>query len=127
MAQLSPMHPKPKKAAPLVPPKPMVFDIDGYEQLGDVLQEAYDQAALGKGKERHANGKPFHEQPMQGISELIGNGDGLAFQAIKKLTEGMRMEDQKRFEAEALGAINYIAGLVIFRRKKAAEKNSSAK
>lgn len=99
-------------------PDAFLFDIIGYEKLADVLQAAYDQAAIGKGAERHANGLPFHEQPMQSISHLVGSGDGLAFQAIKKLTEGMRFEEFDRFEKEALGAINYIAGLVIYKREK---------
>ena len=37
----------------------------GYESLAQVLQEAYDQAARGKGAERHANDLPFDQQPMQ--------------------------------------------------------------
>ena len=39
----------------------------GYEKLAAVLARAYDQAAIGKGKERHANGKAFHLQPMQDL------------------------------------------------------------
>lgn len=33
--------------------------VPGYEKLSNVLGAAYHQAAGGKGKERHARGKPF--------------------------------------------------------------------
>ena len=91
----------------------------GYESLAAVLQAAFNQAAEGKGAERHANGKPFHEQPMQVGSDLLGTDAGLAFQAIKKLREGSAFEELERWEREALGAINYIAGMVIWRRRQA--------
>lgn len=90
---------------------------DGYEKLTDVLQAAHNQAAHGKGKDRHANGQPFHEQRMQAISKLIKSPKGMEFQAIKKLTEGMQFDDHDRREAELLGAINYIAGIVIYFRE----------
>lgn len=88
----------------------------GYEQLAAVLQSAHSQAAHGKGKERHANDLPFHEQRMQSISKLINSPKGLEFQAIKKLTEGMQFDDAERRERELLGAINYIAGIIIYYR-----------
>lgn len=88
----------------------------GYEQLVAVLQDAHNQAAHGKGKERHANNLPFDEQRMQSISKLINSPKGLEFQAIKKLTEGMQFDDVARREKELLGAINYIAGIIIYYR-----------
>ena len=36
----------------------------GYQPLANVLQAALDQAQAGKGNQRHANGKPFLEQPI---------------------------------------------------------------
>jgi hypothetical protein len=90
-----------------------------YSTLRSVLERAYNQAAYGKGKERHANDKPFHEQPMQALSEQLGNEAGLVFQACKKATEGYRMGDTERTIKEYLGAINYLAGAVIFLEKKA--------
>lgn len=92
------------------------FGSSGYEQLVAVLQDAHNQAAHGKGKERHANDLPFHEQRMQSISKLINSPKGLEFQAIKKLTEGMQFDDAARREKELLGAINYIAGIIIYYR-----------
>ncbi len=86
----------------------------GYEQLASVLQAAFAQAAHGKGAERHAGGQPFHEQPMQQISELLGNVDGMAFQAIKKIREARGLPTVEAQVRELLGAVNYICGMVIF-------------
>lgn len=96
-------------------------EVAGYEKLAAVLEAAYDQAANGKGKERHANDLPFHNQRMQTISGLLGSDSGMAFQAVKKLTEGMQFDDYERFERELLGAINYIAGIIIYRRMRVAK------
>lgn len=60
-----------------------------YTSLRSVLDEAYAQAATGKGKERHAGGQPFEDQPMQVISDMLGSNDGMAYQAIKKIREGL--------------------------------------
>ena len=108
------------RAATPVPPvcpvetTPGLTPAPGYERLVAVLRDAHDQAALGKGKDRHARGQPFHEQRMQQISTLLGSADGMAFQAVKKLTEGLGLLDPKARRAELLGAINYIAGIVIY-------------
>jgi len=95
----------------------------GYEQLAEILEAAYDQAAKGKGAERHATNLPFHEQPMQTGSDLLGTDAGLAFQAIKKIREGRSFVELDRVERELLGAINYIAGMIIWRRRQAATQN----
>lgn len=89
----------------------------GYEKLVAVFQAAHDQAAHGKGKERHANGLPFHKQRMQSISKLLDSPDGMAYQVVKKMTEGLQFEDHQQREKELLGAINYLAGIVIFFRE----------
>lgn len=88
----------------------------GYEQLAAVLQDAHNQAAYGKGDERHASGLPFHEQRMQQISTQLDSDKGMAYQVCKKMTEGLQFDDHARREAELLGAINYLAGIVIFHR-----------
>ena len=85
-----------------------------YASLRYVLDDAFAQAATGKGRERHARGNPFEEQHMQTISRLLGSDDGMAFQAIKKLTEGLDMTDPAARKRELLGAINYIAGIIIY-------------
>ena len=94
----------------------------GYEQLAQVFAAAHDQAAYGKGKERHANGLPFHEQRMQGISDLVGSPDGMVYQLVKKTTEGLQFDSPDKREHELLGALNYLAGIVIWLRRHEATK-----
>lgn len=91
--------------------------VPGYEQLASVLQDAYDQCAEGKGAERHARGNPFHEQHMQTISRLFNTDKGMAFQVVKKLTEGLDMPDHDRRERELLGVIVYTAGIILYHRR----------
>lgn len=86
-------------------------DTTGYGPLADVLQRAYYQAAGGKGKERHAQGKPFVEQPMQELISLYGLGFALG-QAGKKAQESQRLPREKAVH-ELLGAIVYLAGAVV--------------
>lgn len=93
------------------PPNP-AQSVPGYERLRAVLEAAYDQAARGKGKERHAKDLPFHEQPMQTVTDLYGLGFPLG-QAAKKGQEAQRMEPDAAIR-ELLGAINYLAGAVIW-------------
>ncbi len=83
----------------------------GYEELSRALVEAYKQAAGGKGKERHARGKPFRNQPIMEITRMVGPGYPTG-QAMKKLQEAVGMMEKGNFQAaqaEALGAINYAA------------------
>jgi hypothetical protein len=96
------------------------MSVPGYEMLADVLQRAYDQAAKGKGKERHANNKAFHEQPMQDLIRLHGVGFATG-QASKKSGEALGLPAVERQVAELLGAIVYLSGAVI-----ALEKNGGA-
>lgn len=84
----------------------------GYEKLAAVLHRAYDQAARGKGKERHAQELPFHEQPMQAVIQLHGVGFATG-QASKKASEALRLPTLERQVAELLGAIVYLSGAVI--------------
>jgi hypothetical protein len=89
-----------------------VAPVKGYELLERVLVQAYAQASHGKGKERHADGRPFHEQPMQTIAQQVGVGF-ITGQAMKKLGESTKM-DRDAAIRELLGAIVYSAGAVIF-------------
>lgn len=91
-----------------------LVDVPGYEKLREVLEAAYDQAARGKGKERHAKDLPFHEQRMQTISQLIGSERGMAYQICKKVVEGLDLPTPEARRRELLGAINYIAGVLIY-------------
>ena len=96
------------------------FSLDeDYRSLAGVLVEAYHQAQSGKGKERHANDLPFADQPMQAISHLLNSDKGMAYQACKKIVEATNMQSLPAFEREILGAINYLAGMIIFNRASA--------
>ena len=97
----------------------------GYEKLYDVLQRAMRQAAYGKGKERHASGEPFHEQPICVIARWVGIGAQLG-QAIKKSRESIRLLNIKGSEAavfEILGAINWLAAAVIVIEERSKDTN----
>lgn len=93
-------------------------EYEGYERLQAVFDAAMKQAAEGKGKERHANNLPFHDQRMQRISTLLDSPDGMAYQTIKKVTEGLQFTCPERREAELLGAIVYLAGIVVWLRRR---------
>lgn len=96
--------------------RPFETDVD-YATLREVLDAAYRQAATGKGRERHARGNSFDKQHMQTISDLLDTDRGMAFQAIKKLTEALDLPTHEAREKELLGAINYIAGIVVYHRR----------
>jgi hypothetical protein len=64
----------------------------GYERLAETLDTALYQAQSGKGKERHANDKPFMQQPIMEIGRMVGPGFALG-QAIKKAQESTRLPD----------------------------------
>lgn len=85
----------------------------GYDRLFRVLMAALDQAASGKGKERHASdGVAFEDQPMSSINRTLNSVDGFLYQAAKKAQESRRLPSG-RAQAELLGAINYLAGAAI--------------
>lgn len=88
-----------------------------YQILLEVLINAFNQAAYGKGKERHASNDPYDKQPCCSIARKVGIGFPLG-QALKKIEESMRL-DKERAINELLGAINYIAaGIIILREKE---------
>lgn len=97
------------------PPNPNDLD---YVKLRAVLKAAYDQASKGKGRERHANDLPFHDQPMQRVSRVLQSTDGMAFQAIKKIKEAKGMDTSAAIR-ELLGAIVYTAGIIIYLEQEA--------
>ena len=99
------------------------MDVPGYASLADVLARAYDQAARGKGKERHAQDLPFDQQPMQTISQLVGSADGLRYQAIKKIQEAPRLAPEAGVR-ELLGAIVYLAGAIIHQEQRQAQEQT---
>lgn len=87
-----------------------------YLSLRSVLDRAFDQAATGKGAVRHGQDLPFEMQPMQQISGLLNTQTGLLYQAIKKTQESTRMPREQAIH-ELLGAINYLAGAIIYLEK----------
>ena len=92
-----------------------------YKALQDVLDLALEQAASGKGAERHASGEAFEKQKIcQGAREF--GVAGPLFQAWKKIQEAHRMaisfeDGRNRAVRELLGAINYVAAAVIVLRE----------
>lgn len=103
----------------------MPSPVPGYETLWNVLQDAFEQASAGKGKERHANDRPFDEQPLMSIGRHTGPG-GPLFQVEKKAIEALGMFSRGEYDAaerELLGAINYAAATIMLIREIAqAEK-----
>ena len=96
---------------------------DGYNVLRDVFASAVEQASGGKGKERHANGAPFVDQPILAITRLLtGHPCGaLAYQAIKKTVEAGRLVELKGTDAavaEIHGAMNYLGAMVIILKEQ---------
>ena len=91
-----------------------VTEVKGYEDLTRILNEALEQATSGKGKERHAGGKPFDKQPIMEIARMTG----LAYQtgqAMKKIQESHTLLEIKGKEAainELRGAIIYLAAAI---------------
>lgn len=86
-----------------------------YAPLLAVLDEAFRQAAIGKGDERHAQGLPFDQQPILRIARQAGHGFP-AGQALKKTEEALGMMGRGESAAairEWLGAIVYLAAAVI--------------
>ena len=99
-------------------PKPTTWPdpVPGYYTLQDVLSRAYDQAARGKGKERHSRqGESFTDQVIMDGAKRFGTG-ALLFQAYKKAEESQRLGTDRAVH-ELLGAIVYLAAAVICREK----------
>ncbi|QXN72703.1 hypothetical protein RCZAHN_94 [Rhodobacter phage RcZahn] len=89
----------------------------GYEDLASILLEALAQASVGKGKERHAQNKPFDRQPICELPRMVGPA-GTAYQVMKKTQEALRLPPD-RAVAELLGAINYAAATIKIIRENA--------
>ena len=93
------------------------LSIDCYEAFKRILAEAYNQAAYGKGKDRHAEEcELFEKQPICEISRRVGLGYPLG-QAVKKIYESKRLSGERGI-GELLGAINYLVAAIIVRREE---------
>lgn len=87
-----------------------------YHPLYKILMEALDQAVSGKGKERHADDKPFILQPICEGARAFGPSS-LNYQAWKKTRESMKLlgmsNGHTRYRNEIFGAIIYNAAAVL--------------
>lgn len=103
-----------------IPQQPIIMGDPDYATLAGILQAAHDQAANGKGAERHAEGNPFLDQPIMNIARMLGDTGGHAYQIMKKAQEAHRMVKRDQFEAaerEVLGIINYAAAMILLIRE----------
>lgn len=83
---------------------------NGYEPLQDALKGCYEQAATGKGRERHANDKPFLEQPIFWIEREFPSFQ--LGQAVKKIHESQRLDPAAAIE-ELKGAVIFLSAKII--------------
>jgi hypothetical protein len=100
-----------------MPPPPASHpDIDvRYASLNAVLNRAFEQAARGKGMERHAApGERFEDQQIVRLGSWMGSTHFQIGQAVKKALESTRMPTA-RAVPELLGAIVYLAAAVVQR------------
>jgi hypothetical protein len=83
---------------------------ENYRELARILKRAYDQAATGKGHQRHARkNEPWHEQHII-VRGRVYRG-GCLYQADKKAEESLGL-DRDAAIRELLGAICYLAAEV---------------
>jgi hypothetical protein len=87
---------------------------DPYYSLETALLDAFRQASKGKGKERHANDKPFEDQPIFWIDEHFKSFQ--LGQAVKKMHESQGMEPAQAIH-ELRGSIVYISARIITLQK----------
>lgn len=81
--------------------------LDNYKALRLVMDAAYERAALGKGKERHATSNAFEDQPIITEGKHFGIRPHL-YQIRKKSLEVARM-DVDAAKRELLDVIVYAA------------------
>lgn len=80
--------------------------------LRAIYSDAIDQLTKGKGERHGGDATPFLEQRWLALSDAFG-GQGLFWQAGKKLEEAMGKEGEAR-ERELLGALNYLAMGILY-------------
>ena len=89
-------------------------DRDDYLPLLRTFLGALEQAAYGKGRERHANDLPFVEQPILTMAQMLNSDAGLAQQVIKKTIEARGLPTKNARIKELRGAMVYAAAMVLF-------------
>lgn len=99
---------------------PAVIGDPMYGSIAGILQAAHDQAARGKGHERHGDDDtPFLEQPTMEIARMVGIGYPVG-QLMKKAQESTGMVRRAEYDdavAELLGVINYAAAAILLIRE----------
>lgn len=89
-------------------------DRDDYLPLLRTFLGALEQAAYGKGRERHANDLPFVEQPILTMAHMLDSDAGLAQQVIKKTVEARSLPTKKARINELRGTLVYAAAMILF-------------
>lgn len=89
-------------------------DRDDYLPLLRTFLGALEQAAYGKGRERHANDLPFTEQPILTMARMLDSDAGLAQQVIKKTLEARGLPTKHARIKELRGTLVYAAAMVLF-------------
>jgi hypothetical protein len=106
-----------EKRPPERPVRKHVYRDILYSHLADILNEAFQFAAEGKGHERHGTaGQPWTDQRHVHIGKEFGTGFALG-QAAKKMGESQRLPTDRAVR-ELLGAITYIASAIHLRRSE---------
>ena len=82
-----------------------------YQLLLTALNNAYQQASEGKGKDRHATEDNFEDQPILWIERQFKSFD--LGQAVKKIHESQRLPKDHAI-SELYGAIIFIAARIIY-------------
>lgn len=89
-------------------------DRDDYLPLLRTFLGALEQAAYGKGRERHANDLPFIEQPILTMAHMLDSDAGLAQKVIKKTVEARSLPTKQARINELRGTLVYAAAMVLF-------------
>ena len=89
-------------------------DRDDYLPLLRTFLGALEQAAYGKGRERHANDLPFIEQPILTMAHMLDSDAGLAQQVIKKTIEARTLPTKQARINELRGTLVYAAAMILF-------------
>lgn len=89
-------------------------DRDDYLPLLRTFLGALEQAAYGKGRERHANDLPFVEQPILTMAHMLDSDAGLAQQVIKKTVEARSLPTKQARINELRGTLVYAAAMILF-------------
>lgn len=89
-------------------------DRDDYLPLLRTFLGALEQAAYGKGRERHANDLPFIEQPILTMAHMLDSDAGLAQQVIKKTIEARTLPTKQARVNELRGTLVYAAAMILF-------------